>query len=330
MVLQEVKYNIVKDLAKLALVIIKDSVIHNQLQMFLTKKALTNKGREDLIPKRMNKYKGPYDPNEILDYTKTMTFIGPRLVSPNKFKSPEVRDFVKANDYSVNFEDYSYNSNGIFLPTHRAIQINTSKLFPKVDQWSLRVYDKYLSELSAEEIADAANGYKELVPMRVINSFLEGLYKKELISTLIHELQHAIDNFRSGGKYDSDKRSREYYAKARTGEYTPAGEEGPMKPGQYEEYLQLPHEYWARFSQFVNDVRWKHKRRLLDQTPSDLLRILRLKFKGWNQLSGPDKRRIIKATINYYEALKKNYKGDIIGPTDLYRKQSIRYKISNV
>jgi hypothetical protein len=75
---------------------------------------------------------------------------------------------------------------------------------------------------------------------------------KELIKNIvIHELQHAYDDFRSKKKYDTDKRSKNYYEKYK--EYFENKDENKkMTPEQYKEYLNLPHEYWARFTDYAD------------------------------------------------------------------------------
>lgn len=71
---------------------------------------------------------------------------------------------------------------------------------------------------------------------RIIRSILGTLYR----STLVHELQHAYDHFRSNGKYTNDKKSRNYYKNFNA-------MVDDMSNKNFLKYLKLPHEYWARF-----------------------------------------------------------------------------------
>jgi hypothetical protein len=110
-------------------------------------------------------------------------------------------------------------------------------------------------------------------------------------STLIHELQHAYDAYRSGGKYRSDRRSVAYYNKR--------GEKD-MSDEEYQVYLKLPHEYWARFSQTMADIfrDGMSFEELLDKFKSSVI----MRF---DSLRDGDKRRILKALYGYWDLHKK-------------------------
>lgn len=108
-------------------------------------------------------------------------------------------------------------------------------------------------------------------------------------STIIHELKHAYDYLISKGNFDKDKRSKLYYKKY--------NHDHEMTPEQYQEYLNLPHEYQARFSQFLSHINYELKK--------DFNYILYV-FKNsniikYNRINDPkDKKRLIKALYKYW------------------------------
>lgn len=119
---------------------------------------------------------------------------------------------------------------------------------------------------------------------RMLNSILGTLFR----STLVHELQHAYDHFRSNGKYANDKKSKKYYKN-----YNVLNDD--MSHKKFLEYVKLPHEYWARFAQFISD-RYYFK---------EDFKTLLLHFKESSRikyylLPDKDKKILIKALYKYW------------------------------
>tara|TARA_R110000868_G_scaffold12456_9_gene59581 strand:+ start:314 stop:1054 length:741 start_codon:yes stop_codon:yes gene_type:complete len=106
--------------------------------------------------------------------------------------------------------------------------------------------------------------------------------------TLVHEFQHAYDDFRSSGKYASDKKSKEYYKNK-----VPVGTDYKMPPEVRNIYLQLPHEYWARLAPILSNIP-THKSLL------DAIKSLKNNLVGWDVLDEKSQRRLIKAVSSYY------------------------------
>lgn len=73
-----------------------------------------------------------------------------------------------------------------------------------------------------------------------------------LYKTLLHELQHAYDDYRSKGKSyqtkEFDKYRKKYLQSDVVGDITKNG----LK--RFEKYVNLPHEIWARFTQAMYDT----------------------------------------------------------------------------
>jgi len=118
--------------------------------------------------------------------------------------------------------------------------------------------------------------------------------------TLIHELQHAFDDYRSHGQYSQNKKSAQYQKNLK---YNPFNTEASLTPEERKIYLSLPHEYWARFSAFVNGMNFKGDR-AYDTDFNHLFRIFEMFFEGWRTLDEKDQKRLIKALYKYNEFLK--------------------------
>lgn len=126
------------------------------------------------------------------------------------------------------------------------------------------------------------------------------LYRICLISvlrgTILHELQHAFDDFRSKGKFKSDKLSKQYFNKYNN--RLVLGGNGDMSEEQYAEYLNLPHEYWARFIEAIDEIQDFNKP--FQEIVSKFKEILR----GFNELPQLDKQKLLKSLYKYW-SLKK-------------------------
>ena len=114
----------------------------------------------------------------------------------------------------------------------------------------------------------------------------------EFKNTLVHELQHAFDDYRSGGKYSSDKKSKNYYKGL---DYSPFKSNTSRTDSQDAAYYGLPHEYWARFSSYItkNFINF-------DRPFKDMSEDFKLWFQGYNRLGENDKKRLQKALYKYW------------------------------
>ena len=121
-------------------------------------------------------------------------------------------------------------------------------------------------------------------------------------STLIHELQHAYDDWRSGGKYDKNKQTSDY--KKKYTKDTLSGGEVTFDTDHWAKYAQLPHEYWARFSQTVRDIFMFPA--AYEKPFSDIQKKFVGKFPGYKIMQEPDKKRLFKALYKYWDENRKN------------------------
>ena len=182
-----------------------------------------------------------------------------------------LKDFIMNASVSIIFREESSTRKGYYSWENKNVSIKYSKEFEDSLVYQVGLYGE-ISSMEAKQILKKAMGI----------SFR---------STLIHELQHAYDAYRSGGKYSSDKRSVRYYKEK---------VDGPMSDLERSVYLSLPHEYWARFSQTMAEI-FKEGMgfaELVDKFKSSSI----MKF---GSLRDGDKRRILKALYAYWDLHKK-------------------------
>lgn len=114
--------------------------------------------------------------------------------------------------------------------------------------------------------------------------------------TLIHELQHAYDDFRSSGKYRDNPKSEKYYSK-----YNPLNPS--YSPEQFAEYYGLPHEYWARFSDTISDMR-----SIAAKSFAEVAKDFKLKVSGWENIDSDGQRRLMRALYKMWDEMRSQRK----------------------
>jgi len=127
------------------------------------------------------------------------------------------------------------------------------------------------------------------------------LLNYSLKRTIIHELQHAYDDFISNGKYATDKRSKNYYANANN-KHNSFDPKSKISDEQYKIYYNLPHEYWARFSEALANMDVRPDLDDFNATLNDFKR----GFDGYETLLPNAKKRILNSLYKYYDLKKDN------------------------
>ena len=133
----------------------------------------------------------------------------------------------------------------------------------------------------------------------------------DLISTSIHELQHAYDGYRSKGK-SFNKQNVDYIERRNKGNIIKNKEELEQEDRDFlnkltDEYLNFPHEINARFSQAIKEIdftkllknedgRYEFSMRPLQ----DVVNSFKLYFRGYNILSGENKKRLIRKLSQFW------------------------------
>jgi hypothetical protein len=143
------------------------------------------------------------------------------------------------------------------------------------------------------------------------------IYSKDMEKTLMHELTHSYDDWRSNGKAlkQSDKynknstRKNELKNKEKNGNKL-TDEEKKFLDKQRKEYLNLKHEIDARFAHTLRDVNlitmntdnkkvseWKYYLVNWEIFYKDF----KLHFEGWNDMTDKDKKRLNRRLSQFYE-----------------------------
>ena len=135
------------------------------------------------------------------------------------------------------------------------------------------------------------------------------------LSTLVHELQHAYDDYRSKGKLYNTKEFNQYIEDYED-EVSLVEKNDDLN--MIKRYFNLPHEVWARFSQAVLKLEFYNSAGLFESPGGKLylkykIRPLRAvvneffyKYDGWQFLFEPEnnlsniQRRLIKAIVSFW------------------------------
>jgi len=143
--------------------------------------------------------------------------------------------------------------------------------------------------------------------------------KDRLISTAIHEMQHAYDNWRSGdiddfttidadGSYEHSGRKRAYVDK----EFIKHAKSGYN--ATHDEYMNYSHEINARYAQAVADTKKKFNNSPV--TGQAWMNHFKKNFEGWDILSDEDKKRLLSRAGAEHSETKRKFNGK---PSDLKR-----------
>jgi hypothetical protein len=186
-------------------------------------------------------------------------------------------------------------------------------------------YKRYLNERSISEIVLIINpeSDKELKYELEDEDYIDdenylthvfySEFHKHYYSPLIHELQHAYDDYRSGGKAlnkkmkykDDEKKEREILSDTDYNDLKEEEKEFIRK--RFIDYVNLPHEIDARFTQTINDIKFYEgyvengeiELRIKD---FDLILLkFKMNFENYYDLSDKDNRRLMKRLGKFYE-----------------------------
>ena len=180
-------------------------------------------------------------------------------------KYGELFEFITVSECRISLY---YSRSSYYRPVLNKITINTgTKKF--VD--TLYSYDIFNKEYSKDEQ----------------EQILKHAFDVGIKRAIIHELQHAYDEYRTEGKADTDKKSKDYFQKL--SQYTnPKDMFG--NETLFRQYLNLQGELWARFTDTLYKVP-EYKYEDFD----DWLWHFKTEFKGYDILSPKNKKRLYNA-----------------------------------
>lgn len=116
-------------------------------------------------------------------------------------------------------------------------------------------------------------------------------------SSMIHELQHYLDKWRSFNKKGD-------FVNHYLDKKTPIFAVNHSDEEEHAKYLKLSHEISARYTQTLNDLVSKNSYSDFD----DLFWDFKTNFKGWSLIDDVERTRLIKRLSQYYNSLKKTNK----------------------
>lgn len=129
------------------------------------------------------------------------------------------------------------------------------------------------------------------------------LYDRKILSTILHELQHAYDSWRSQGMFMASKRGFDYDKKY--------SNDSTVTDKQRDDYDKLEYEINARFTQAIKEIQFYIVNYNMDPNkPKGLLtplpfNVIKNKFEeifgGYEKMTPNFKKRLIKRLAKYYD-----------------------------
>lgn len=190
-----------------------------------------------------------------------------------------LNDFIKNYYFSFYFGSLGKGIRGKYDENKKLISINVNfqAFHDRLKSLNILSADEYDENMIKDKIIKAGNELK-------------------IKSALVHEIQHAYDDYRSEGMYSTGKRSSKYDKRF-------GGDTGTTENNYSDErlraYLNLPYEYWARFSQFISNIDIKSFENF-----NLLWNEFGKGFEGYGYLSPNDKKRIARSLYKYWDTYK--------------------------
>jgi len=211
-------------------------------------------------------------------------------VDANKYN--DLKDFITNTNIAITINDKWDNS-----PNASYSMIDDKgKYDPKLER-EIDIYVEKLNDLIEEinQKVSQKSGYNEN------DLYMELFYK--LYSYLIHEIQHAYDDYRSDNKSYQTKEFSEYKKK-----YMHANVENNINQDaeQYMKYLNLPHEVWARFSQAMYNTHfttldWENEDIIWLMKPiKEVLKDFKYQYAHFRQINDKMKRKLLNKVVSFW------------------------------
>lgn len=207
-------------------------------------------------------------------------------------------DFLRETYISIEFSE-KINARGQFQDSPGSF---------KYYKITLRLNER--SKKNIERVIDDFEGGNE-------NDMKTSIYfaTNEFTSTLLHELQHAYDCWRSEGNFANHQRKDSYQAGQRRTEKIQSKPkitrpEYEQLANQQRQYLRLPHEVNARFTQAIADIR-------IFELDDDFRKVLkkwedyyydfRTTFMGYAEMSNGIKKNLVRRLAKVYQDAADDY-----------------------
>ena len=203
------------------------------------------------------------------------------FANPNEYSV--LKDFI--NEFEFEYISFEYVDNkdfkGAFIPNEEKKHVFNNKggivINPNINNFNINLNkNKQLSKIKTNVL------YKTLT--------------ETFKTTLVHELQHAFDYYRSSGNFSKSKKTDRYEKMVND---IKLSDTSSMSKDVENLYNNLTHEQWGRFTGAVSEIDF-------NDTFENILSIFKSKFRKYDNLSVNDKKRINKALYKYYDDYKNN------------------------
>jgi hypothetical protein len=207
-----------------------------------------------------------------------------------------LKDFILKDNLIIYFEAAVNGTN--IRGSYNSPGVKNKSEFDPYSQKSIIV--KYDFDTMKERVEYGISNGKDLKEQEFnVYSTSYGL----LSSTLIHELQHAYDDFRSGGQTFNTKEFFEYSKTIRNNIASDIGNDIEL----FKQYINLPHEIWARYSQTMENLHFytfdftdDNKIKYIMYDMNHVIKDMGRNFSHFNQLSDEMKKKLIWKTAQFW------------------------------
>jgi hypothetical protein len=214
----------------------------------------------------------------------------------------ELRDFIKETNMKLQIhKEYFLNTDvyGTYLPTKKFIILKQKY---NSDDFMLKLFD--LFELNDINRKDLIKGLRKIV-------------YRDYNTTLIHELQHAFDDYRSNGiaiNFSDKEINDRVKLKSLLNKDVLTDEESGFMDTYHKNYMNLSYEIEARFTETVNqiDFSYIYKQEKNMYSFDEIFREFKSVFDGYDDLSKRDRRRVLHRLGKYYELEKDFIRKEIV------------------
>lgn len=269
-------------------------------------RAIMDKLVTDNIKHVVEYFQHPDDPNDVFPVGVTLSEVKDIISHPN-FGGTDVAAMVSAcPNANVSMR---YRS----LKLHTKGEYESKRIDGHVFVSSIHLYysNRTLNELKPIYHGDP----------KILLNFLWS----QIGTYLIHELKHAVDDFRLGSHFNKHGGSSEFKEKYRINRPSPPDflDEDPKEWLEYHHtYLNLPHEVWARFAQLMDSIEFKQEdletpyATMADGSPGKLYIMNSMadvisklnSMRGWSIMNDKQKRRLINVLSGFWHEVDEQVK----------------------
>jgi hypothetical protein len=247
----------------------------------------------DILMKTAEKNVENFNNKHVFDY-----LYGIHLSEIDTYKYTDLVDFIK----NINIQIYYVpkENNGIY-GNYSVYNIKSKKEFnPNASREINAFYDYQDLKNDIDSYIKQNNGIDDKI------LYIKIFYK--FYNTLIHELQHAYDDYRSKTMAFNTKQNKSYRNKYDTAVNTNQNQnELQYDLEKNKAYLNLPHEIWARFTQAVTKTYFSTVDFKSDNTITNLMYPIdkvvdnfKRNFQGYHLLSDNMKKKLLNKVVQFW------------------------------